>query len=162
MLMTTLWFLFCNAPERKYQLLNPMIVILTLIVCRVSEWCYLWRMKFNVSKTKTMIVSGHAQCLPTLNLDGTFLKESDGLVTLGVTFLQRRLLRSIVRLYPELQLRGWKLWESPDKYFIIDHCCRDLFVVLSWLSWSTVQQCGAQLPIPRVNYWTELSEVLVF
>ena len=31
---------------------------------RVSEWCDLWGMKLNVTKTKTMIVPGHAQCIP--------------------------------------------------------------------------------------------------
>ena len=135
-----LHFGFCFAILQRESISYWIPWFLTLIVCRVSEWCYLCRMKFNVSKTRTMKVSGHAQCLPTYphSLDGSFLKESDGLVTLGVTFLPRRLLRSIVRLYPELQLRGWKLWESPDKYFIIDHCSRDLFVGLSCLSWSTV------------------------
>ena len=42
-------------------------------VGRVSEWCDLWGMKLNASKTKTMI-------------GGTVLKESDDLVILGVTF----------------------------------------------------------------------------
>ena len=50
----------------------------------VSEWCDLWLMKFNESKTKTMIVSRsrtmHHQS-PTLTLDWRFLK-----VTLGVNF----------------------------------------------------------------------------
>ena len=32
---------------------------------KVSEWCDLWRMKLNASKTKTMIVSGEAQCTPS-------------------------------------------------------------------------------------------------
>ena len=45
---------------------------------RVSEWCDLWRMKLNASKTKTMIVP--------LTIGGTVLKESDDLVILGVTF----------------------------------------------------------------------------
>ena len=56
---------------------------------RVSEWRDLWRMKLNVSKTKTMIVSGsrtmHPQS-PPLTIGGTVLKESDDLVILGVTF----------------------------------------------------------------------------
>ena len=56
---------------------------------RVSEWYDLWRMKLNVSMTKTMIVSRsrtmHPQS-PTLTIGGTVLKESDGLVILGVTF----------------------------------------------------------------------------
>ena len=56
---------------------------------RVSVWCNLWGMKLNTSKTKTMIVSRsstvHHQLTP-LTLDGTVLKESADLVTLGVTF----------------------------------------------------------------------------
>ena len=56
---------------------------------RVSEWCDLWGMKLNVSKTKTMIVSRsctmHPQS-PPLTIGITVLKESDDLVILGVTF----------------------------------------------------------------------------
>ena len=56
---------------------------------RVSEWCDLWGMKLNVSKTKTMIVSRsctmHHQS-PQLTICRTVLKESDDLVILGVTF----------------------------------------------------------------------------
>ena len=56
---------------------------------RVSEWCDLWLMKLNASKTKTMIVSRsltmHPQ-LPPLTIGGTVLKESDDLVILGLTF----------------------------------------------------------------------------
>ena len=56
---------------------------------RVSEWCDLWGIKLNASKTKTMIVSRsrtmHPQS-PPLTIGGTALKESDDLVILGVTF----------------------------------------------------------------------------
>ena len=56
---------------------------------RVSEWCDLWGMKLNASKTKTIIVSRsrtiHPQS-PSLTIGGTVLKESDDLVGLGVTF----------------------------------------------------------------------------
>ena len=56
---------------------------------RVSEWCDLWEMKLNASKTKTMIVSRsrtmHPQS-PPLPIGGTVLKESDDLVISGVTF----------------------------------------------------------------------------
>ena len=56
---------------------------------RVSEWCDLWGMKLNASKTKTMIVSRsctmHPQS-PPLTIGGTVLKEFDDLVILGVTF----------------------------------------------------------------------------
>ena len=46
---------------------------------RVSEWCDLWGMKLNATKTKTMIVSRsrtvHPQSSP-LTIGGTILKES--------------------------------------------------------------------------------------
>ena len=55
---------------------------------RVSEWCDLWRMKLNASKTKTIIVSKsrtmHPQSHP-LTIGGTVLKKSDDLVILGVS-----------------------------------------------------------------------------
>ena len=56
---------------------------------RVSEWCDLWGMKLNASKTKTMIVSRSRTMnpqSPSLTIGGTVLKESDDLVILGVTF----------------------------------------------------------------------------
>ena len=47
---------------------------------KVSEWCDLWGMKLNASKTKTMIVSRsrtmHPQS-PALTIGGTVLEESD-------------------------------------------------------------------------------------
>ena len=56
---------------------------------KVDEWCDLWGMKLNASKTKTMIVSRsctmHPQS-PALTNGRTVLKESDDLVILGVTF----------------------------------------------------------------------------
>ena len=56
---------------------------------RVSEWCDLWGMKFNASRTKTMIISRpramHPQSHP-FTIGKTELKESDDLVLLGVTF----------------------------------------------------------------------------
>ena len=58
-------------------------------IVNVSEWCDLWGMKLNSSKTKTIIVSGlptmHPQS-PALTIGGTVLKESDDLVITGVTF----------------------------------------------------------------------------
>ena len=56
---------------------------------RVSEWCDLWDMKLNASKTKSMIVSRsrtmHPQSPPS-TIGGNLLKESDDLVILGVSF----------------------------------------------------------------------------
>ena len=58
-------------------------------LARVSEWCDLWGMKLNASKTQTMIVSRsltiHPES-PLLTIGGTALKESDDIVILGVTF----------------------------------------------------------------------------
>ena len=52
---------------------------------RVREWCDLWGMELNASKTKTMIVSRsrtmHPQS-PPLTIGETVLKESDDLVIL--------------------------------------------------------------------------------
>ena len=56
---------------------------------RVSMWCILWRMKFNASKSKTLIVPRSRiihSLSTTLTLDGTALKESADLVILGVMF----------------------------------------------------------------------------
>ena len=56
---------------------------------RVSEWCDLWGMKLNASKTKIMIVSRSLTMdpqSPPLTIGGTVLKESDDLIILGVTF----------------------------------------------------------------------------
>ena len=68
------------------------VAVAESLICdlgRVSEYCYLWGMKLNTSKTKTMIVSRsrrmHPQ-LPPLTIGGTVLKESDDLVILGVSF----------------------------------------------------------------------------
>ena len=62
---------------------------LSRYLVKVSEWCDLWRMKLNASKTNTMIVSRSRTLRPqspALTLGGTVLKESDDLVILGVTF----------------------------------------------------------------------------
>ena len=74
---------------------------------KVSEWCDLWRMKLNASKTKTMIVSRsrtmHPQS-PPLTIGGTVLKESDYLIIWGVTFNSKMTFGSIFAQFPE-QLR---------------------------------------------------------
>ena len=71
---------------------------------RVSEWCDLWGIKLNESKTKTTIVTRsctmHPQS-PPLTIGGTVLKESDDLVILGVTFDSNRPLRSIFASFLE-------------------------------------------------------------
>ena len=67
---------------------------------RVSEWCYLWGMKLNASKTKTKVAHNASQS-PPLTIGGTVLKESDDLDILGMTFDSRitfeKHLRSVSR-----------------------------------------------------------------
>ena len=75
------------SPQFRKDHCPPLLPITDLD--RVSEWCDLWGMKLNASKTKTMIVSRprtmHPQS-PPLIIGGIVLKESDDLVTFGVTF----------------------------------------------------------------------------
>ena len=67
---------------------------------KVCEWCDLWWMKLNTSKTKTMIVSRsrtmHPQS-PALTIGGTVLKESDDLVIFGVTFDSKMIFQKHLR-----------------------------------------------------------------
>ena len=78
---------------------------------RVREWCDLWGIKLNASKTKTMIVSRsrtmHPQS-PPLTIGGTVLKEFDDLVILGVTFDSKmtfeKHLRSVFRAASHIDL----------------------------------------------------------
>ena len=68
------------------------VAVAESLICdlgRVTEWCDLWRMKSNVSKTKTMIVSRSRTMYPLspqLTIGGKVQKESDDLVILGMTF----------------------------------------------------------------------------
>ena len=67
--------------------LGVRVAVAESLICdlgRVIEWCDLWRIKLNVSKTKTIIVSRSH----TMH-NATVLKESDDLVILGVTFDSR-------------------------------------------------------------------------
>ena len=55
----------------------------------VSEWCDLWEIELNASKTRTMIVTRSRAVQPQsppLTIDGDVLKESNELDILGVTF----------------------------------------------------------------------------
>ena len=84
MLMTLLWWLLCH-PQARFTVAEFLIRDLG----RVSEWCALWGMKLNVTKTKTMIVSRSRTMRlhsPPLIIGRTVLKEYDDLVILGVTF----------------------------------------------------------------------------
>ena len=125
---------------------------------RVSEWCDLWRMKLNATKTKTMIVSRsrtvHPQSPPL-----TILKESDDLVILGVTFDSKmtfeKHLHWVSRAASQILgilRKSWRLFHDRS---LLGRCFR----VLSCQFWSIVLQSGALLPIHTLNYWTEQSVV---
>ena len=129
---------------------------------RVSEWCDLWEMKLNESKTKTMIVSRsptmHPQS-PPLTIGGTVLKESDDLVILGETFDCKKTfekhLRSVSRAaYEKLGILR-KFWQVFHERSLLVRC----FLVLSFLFWSTVLQCGSRLPMHTLNYCSKQSVV---
>ena len=110
---------------------------------RVSEWCYLWGMKLNASKTKTMIVSRsrtmHAKS-PPLTIGGTVLKESDDLVILGVTFDSKmtfeKHLRSVSRAASQRLGILRKSWRVLHDGSLLGRC----FGVLSCQFWSIVMQ----------------------
>ena len=64
------------------------VAVAESLICdlrRVSEWCHLWGMKLNATKTKTMIVlrsrTVHPQS-PPLTIGKTVLKDTDDLVIL--------------------------------------------------------------------------------
>ena len=124
---------------------------------RVSEYCDHWGMKLNVSKTKTIIVSKlstmHRQS-PPLTIGGTVLKESNDLVILGVTFDSKLTVEKHLRLVSRATSQRLGILGSPGECFMMDHFLRDASGVLSFPFWSTVLQCGAQLQIHTLNYWT--------
>ena len=67
---------------------------------RVSEWCDLWGIKLNASKTKSMKISRSRTMhplSPPLTIVGIVLKESDDLVILGVTFDSKMTFEKYIR-----------------------------------------------------------------
>ena len=108
---------------------------------RVNEWCDLWGMKLNASKTKTMIVSRsrtmHIQS-PPLTIGGTVQKESDGLVILGVTFDSKLTIEKRLRLFSRAAS------ERPGECPMIEHlekCFRGF--VLPVLEYCSPMLCSA-------------------
>ena len=61
-------------------------------------------------------------------------------------------LKSTYAWFLEQLLKDLVSWGSPDECFMIDHFLRDAWGFLSCQFWSTVQQCGARLPILTLNY----------
>ena len=93
------------------------VAVAESLICdlgRVSDWCDLWGMKLNASKTKTMIVSRsrtmHPQSRP-LTIGRTVLKESDDLVILGVTFNSKMAFEKHLRSVSRAASQTWYLEE---------------------------------------------------
>ena len=143
MLIALLWWPLCRSPGVRVKVSESLVGE----IGRVSEWCDLWGMKLNVSKTKTMIVSRsrtmHPQS-PPLTIGRTVLKESDDLVTLVVTFDSKLTFEKHLRLVSRAASRRLgilrKSWRVFHDRSLIERC-------LSCSFWSTVLQCGDRLPI---------------
>ena len=115
---------------------------------RVSEWCDLWGMKLNASKTKAMIVSRsramHPKS-PALTIGGTVLKESDDLVILGVTFDSKmtfeKLLLSVSRAASQrlgILRKSWRVFHDRS---LIGRCFHGF--VLPVLKYCSAVWCSA-------------------
>ena len=115
---------------------------------RISEWCGLWGMKVNSSKTKTMIVSRsrtmHAQS-PTLTIGRTVLKESDDLFVLEVTFHSKmtfeKHLRSVSRAASQILGILRKSWRVFHYRSLLGRCFRGF--VLPVLEYCSAVWCSA-------------------
>ena len=107
---------------------------------RVSEWCDIWGMKLNESKTKTMIVSRsrtmHPQS-PPLTIGETALKESDDLVIFGViydskmTFEKQASFRSVSRAASQSRGILRKSWLVIHDRSLLGRCFRGLVLPVS-------------------------------
>ena len=115
---------------------------------RVSEWCGLWGMKLNASKTTTMLVSRsrsmHPQS-PPVTIGGTVLKESDNLVNLGVTFDSKmtfeKHLRSLSRAASQrlgILIKSWRMFHDRS---LLGRCFRGF--VLPVLEYCSAVWCSA-------------------
>ena len=94
---------------------------------RVSEWCALWSMKLNGSKTKTTIVSSsrtmHPQS-PPLTIGVTVLKESDDLVILGVTFNSKMIFEKHLRSVSRAASQRLGIWRAFHDRSLLGRCFR--------------------------------------
>ena len=105
-------------------------------------------MKFNASKTKTMIVSRSRTVhphSPPLTIGGTLLKESDGLVILGVTFDSKmtfeKHLRSVFRAASQSLGILRKCWRVFHDRSLLGRCFRGF--VLPILEYCSAVWCSA-------------------
>ena len=131
---------------------------LTRDLGRVGEWCDLWGMKLNASKAKTKILSrSHTMhpSSPPLTIGGTVLKESDDLVTLGVTFDSKmtfeKHLRSVSRAASQrlgILRKSWRVFHDRP---LLRRCFRGFVLpVLECCSvvWCSVADTHLKLLVP--------------
>ena len=114
-------------------------------------------MQLNAGKTKTMIVSTVLPQLTPLTLGETVLKESAVLPFDGKMTLEKQLcsVSSAAAQRLGIMRKSWPVFH--DRSLLLRS-----FFSFSCRSWSIAQQCGVGLPTHILNYWTELSGVLVF
>ena len=110
------------------------VTVAESLICdigRVSEWCDIWGMKLNASKTKTMIVSMsctmHPQS-PPLTIAGTVQIESDDLVILGVTFDSKLTFENHLRLVSRAASQRLGILRKSSRMFhdrsLLERCFR--------------------------------------
>ena len=87
--------------------------------------------------------------------------QAADLVILGVAFDAKMTFERHLLSVSSAAAQRLGIMRSLGSYFMIGRFLRDLFGALSCRFWSIAQQCGAQLPTHTLNYWTELSGVLV-
>ena len=126
---------------------------------RVSEWCYLWVMKLNASKTKTMIVSRSRTMYPQsppLTIGETVMNESDDLYIFRVTFDSKmtleKNLRSVSRAASQRLAIFRKSWRVFLDRSVHGRCFRGFVLPV-------LEYCRSRLPIHTLNYWTMQSVV---
>ena len=115
---------------------------------KVSEWCDLWGMKLNASKTKTMIVSRSRTLHPQSHawtIGETVLKESEDLVILGVTFGSKmnfeKHLRSVSRAASQRLGILRTSWQVFHDRLLLGRCVRGF--VLPVLEYCSAVWCSA-------------------
>ena len=122
--------------------LGPRVAVaesLSRDLVKVSEWCDLWGMKLNASKTKTMIVSRSHTIYPqspALTIGGTVLKKSDDLVILGLTFNSKmtfeKHLRSVSRAASQRLGILRKSWQVFHNRLFLGRCFRGFVLPVIW------------------------------
>ena len=123
---------------------------------KVSEWCDLWGMKLNGSKTKTIKVSRSRTMLPqspALTIVGTVLKESDDIFILEVTFDSKMTFEKHLRSVSRTASQRLGILSKSSQVFHDRLLLGEALWVLSCPFWSTVLPFGGRLTIHTIDYW---------